>query len=81
MELPSSLGLLLRGFDAWVLKDKPSCETATRTLRALQRAAAQVKTVREPVLSIPLMLQAERFGRPTPGGFTVGSLPTDPLLF
>lgn len=81
MDIPSSLSLLLRGYDQWVIKAKPSCEDATRVLRALQRAAAQTKCVRDQVPSIPLLMRAERFGRSTDGPFRVSALPADVLLF
>ena len=82
MDLPSSVALLLRGFDRWVVEAKPSCEDATRVLRCLQRAAAQTKRVGgQTVPSIPVLLQSERFGRPDARHFAVSSLPTDTLLF
>jgi len=82
MDLPSSVALLLRGFDRWVVEAKPSCEDATRVLRCLQRAAAQTKRVSgQTVPSIPVLLQSERFGRPDTRSFAMSSLPTDALLF
>jgi hypothetical protein len=81
MEMPSSLAVLLQGYDAWVLKEKPTCDVAASVLRSLQRAASQLKRAREPVPSIPALLKAEKFGRPTGGGFRVGTLPMDALLF
>jgi hypothetical protein len=81
MEMPSTLAVLLQGYDAWVIREKPLCEDAARVLRALQRAAAQFRRAREPVPSIPSLLKAERFGRPTSGAFQFGTLPTDALLF
>jgi hypothetical protein len=81
MEMPSTLAVLLQGYDAWVLQQKPSCDAAASVLRSLQRAASQFKRVREPVPSIPALLKAEKFGRPTGGGFQLGVLPLDGLLF
>lgn len=80
-DMPSSVSLLLRGYDVWVLNTKPNCEVATRVLRALQRAATQTKCVREQVPSIPMLMRAERYGRSTGGAFQVTTLPTNTLLF
>lgn len=81
MEVPSSISLMLSGYDAWVLQSRPSCEEATRVLRALQRAAAQSKCVRDLVPSIPLLMRSEQFGRNVEGSFRFSALPTNVLLF
>jgi len=82
MELPSSVGLLLRGFDRWVVETRPSCEVASRVLRCLQRASSQMRCIgAQSVPSIPILLQTERFGRTSPGAFQISTLPMDALLF
>ena len=81
MDMPSSLAVMLQGYDTWVVKEKPACEDAVKVLRSLQRAATQFRRGRDPVSSIPALLKAERFGRPTDGGFMIPTLPTDALLF
>ena len=82
MDLPSSVTLLLRGFDRWVVEARPTCEEASRVLRCLQRSSTQTRRVSiQTVPSIPVLLQNERFGRPSNGAFTVSALPMDALLF
>lgn len=82
MDLPSSVALLLRGFDRWVVEHKPSCEEASKVLRCLQRSTVQTKRVSsQTVPSIPVLLQSERFGRSSARPFSVSTLPTDTLLF
>ena len=82
MDLPSTVSLLLSGFDKWVVQSKPCCEDASRVLRCLQRAAMQTKSVSsQTVPSIPVLLQNERYGRTGVRAFNISSMPTDALLF
>ena len=82
MELPSTVSLLLSGFDKWVVQSKPCCEDASRVLRCLQRASMQTKSVSsQTVPSIPVLLQNERYGRTGVRAFNISSMPTDALLF
>jgi hypothetical protein len=82
MDLPSTVALLLNGFDKWVVETKPCCEDASRVLRCLQRAATQTKSVSsQTVPSIPVLLQSERYGRTGVRSFNISSMPTDALLF
>jgi len=79
--MPSSMAVLLQGYDMWVLEAKPLCDDARKVLCALQRAATQLQRGRDPISSIPVLLRSERYGRPISGGFTLAALPTDALLF
>ena len=81
MEMPSSMAVLLQGYDTWVLEAKPLCDDARKVLCSLQRAATQLQRGRDPISSIPVLLRSERYGRSVGGGFTLASLPTDALLF
>jgi hypothetical protein len=82
MELPSTVALLLRGFDKWVVQSKPCCEEATRVLRCLQRSATQTKSVsNQTVPSIPVLLQSERYGRAGTRTFNISQMPSEALLF
>jgi len=82
MDMPTSMTLLLSGFDKWVVESKPCCEDAARVLRCLQRSSSQTKRVSiQTIPSIPVLLQKEKFGRPGTWSFKLSSLPTDTLLF
>jgi hypothetical protein len=82
MDLPSSVAVLLQGFDAWVLAAKPSCEVASRVLHALQQTASQQRSVRDSIDSIPVLLRKRQFpGAPPLAPLQLPTFTGEPFLF
>jgi len=81
MDMCSNLSVLLRGFDAWVVEAKPSCDTASRVLRALQATASQQRSVRQSISSIPVLAREEQFGKPTSSQLQLPLFQPEKFLF
>lgn len=78
MEMPSSLAVMLQGYDAWLLENCPPSEDAKKALISLQRAAMQMRTGREPIASVPYLLRRGQMVQKT---FSMPALPQDKMLF
>lgn len=81
MDMSSGLSVLLRGFDAWVIEAKPSCDTASRVLRALQHVARQRESASSRISSIPVLAREQQFGPMSTAPLQMPAFDLDAFVF
>jgi hypothetical protein len=78
MEAASNAAILLKAFDVWVERSRPSCEVASAVLKSLTQALKQVSSAKaQKVRSIGRLIKDADFSRP----IVVADLSADVLRF